>query len=207
MRAFAVAIALTLCFSGFSLAKPRSLGRRPHRPRASCRSPVPPSFAVARFHPNFERGRRSACGLQKKPAELRRNPSCRGVIVRPLVPGDRAQWQPLWEGYLEFYRASVAPEVHDVTFARLTGGLEPMGGFVATDGEDAVGIVHWITHRSCWTIGDYCYLQDLFVAPGRRGGGHRALPHRGGVCEGALARLLAGVLAHPRDECHRDAAL
>jgi GNAT superfamily N-acetyltransferase len=84
------------------------------------------------------------------------------VIVRPLVPADRAQWQPLWEGYLEFYRATVAPEVHDVTFARLTGGLEPMGGFIATDGGDAVGIVHWITHRSC---------QDLFVAPGRRSGG------------------------------------
>jgi GNAT superfamily N-acetyltransferase len=31
--------------------------------------------------------------------------------------------------------------------------------------------VHWIIHRSCWTIADYCYLQDLFVAPGRRGGG------------------------------------
>jgi GNAT superfamily N-acetyltransferase len=93
------------------------------------------------------------------------------VIVRPLVSADRAQWQPLWEGYLEFYRASVAPEVHDVTFARLTGGAEPMGGFVATEGDEAVGIVHWITHRSCWTVGDYCYLQDLFVAPGRRSGG------------------------------------
>jgi GNAT superfamily N-acetyltransferase len=93
------------------------------------------------------------------------------VIVRPLVSADRAQWQPLWEGYLEFYRASVAPEVHDVTFARLTGGCEPMGGLMAIDGGEAVGIVHWITHRSCWTIGDYCYLQDLFVAPGRRGSG------------------------------------
>jgi GNAT superfamily N-acetyltransferase len=93
------------------------------------------------------------------------------VIVRPLVATDRAQWQPLWEGYLEFYRASVAPGVHDVTFARLTGGQEPMGGFIATDGDEAVGIVHWITHRSSWTIGDYCYLQDLFVASGRRGGG------------------------------------
>ena len=26
------------------------------------------------------------------------------------------------------------------------------------------GIVHYLYHRSCWTIGDYCYLQDLFVA-------------------------------------------
>lgn len=38
------------------------------------------------------------------------------------------------------------------------------------DGE-AVGLVHWIFHRSCWTTGDYCYLQDLFVAQSIRGGG------------------------------------
>src|SRR5262249_35969301 len=31
-----------------------------------------------------------------------------------------------------------------------------------------LGIVHYIYHRSCWTIGDYCYLQDLFVAEGAR---------------------------------------
>lgn len=38
------------------------------------------------------------------------------------------------------------------------------------DGE-AVGLVHWIYHRSCWTTGDYCYLQDLFVQPSARGAG------------------------------------
>jgi GNAT superfamily N-acetyltransferase len=94
------------------------------------------------------------------------------MIVRPLAAADRAQWQPLWQGYLEFYKAEVAPAVSEVTFARLTGGGEPMGGFIATDGDAAVGIVHWLTHRSCWTVEDYCYLQDLFVAPGRRGGGN-----------------------------------
>jgi GNAT superfamily N-acetyltransferase len=93
------------------------------------------------------------------------------MIVRPLAGTDRRSWEPLWRGYLEFYAANVTPEVSDVTFARLTGGREPMGGFIAMDDEAAVGIAHWITHRSCWTIGDYCYLQDLFVSPGRRGGG------------------------------------
>ena len=33
------------------------------------------------------------------------------------------------------------------------------------------GIAHYLFHRSCWTIGDYCYLQDLFVAEGARGRG------------------------------------
>ena len=32
-------------------------------------------------------------------------------------------------------------------------------------------MVHWIHHRSCWTAGDNCYLQDLFVAPTARGHG------------------------------------
>jgi GNAT superfamily N-acetyltransferase len=31
--------------------------------------------------------------------------------------------------------------------------------------------VHHIRHRSCWTIGDYVYLQDLFVSPEARGSG------------------------------------
>jgi GNAT superfamily N-acetyltransferase len=31
--------------------------------------------------------------------------------------------------------------------------------------------VHHIRHRSCWTIGDYVYLQDLFVSPEARGTG------------------------------------
>jgi GNAT superfamily N-acetyltransferase len=93
------------------------------------------------------------------------------MIIRPLAAADRVQWEPLWQGYLEFYEANVAPEVSEVTFGRLTGGREPMGGFIAMDRDAAVGIVHWLTHRSCWTVEDYCYLQDLFVAPGRRGGG------------------------------------
>ncbi len=91
--------------------------------------------------------------------------------LRTLSAADRAAWQPLWQGYLTFYKASVPPDVSDVTFRRLTGGLEPMGGILAWSGDRAVGLVHWIAHRSTWTAGDYCYLQDLFVEPGLRGGG------------------------------------
>jgi GNAT superfamily N-acetyltransferase len=34
-----------------------------------------------------------------------------------------------------------------------------------------LGIVHYLFHRSFWTVGDYCYLQDLFVAEAARGQG------------------------------------
>jgi GNAT superfamily N-acetyltransferase len=88
-----------------------------------------------------------------------------------LRPDERAAWQPLWKGYLDFYRTSVKPEVYDATWARLHDPHEPMwllGGYV--DGS-LLGIVHYLYHRSCWTIGDYCYLQDLFVAEAARGRG------------------------------------
>lgn len=94
------------------------------------------------------------------------------MMIRPLTANDRPAWNPLWDGYLRFYKASVPAETSAVTFARLTSGTEPMGGFLAIDADGrAVGLVHWITHRSCWTVGDYCYLQDLFVAEDQRGGG------------------------------------
>lgn len=34
-----------------------------------------------------------------------------------------------------------------------------------------MGFAHSLYHRSTWTAGDYCYLQDLFVADEARGRG------------------------------------
>jgi GNAT superfamily N-acetyltransferase len=95
----------------------------------------------------------------------------KGIDIRPVGENERAAWQPLWTGYLDFYRATVAPEVYDTTWARLHDPSEPMhllGGYL--DGR-LRGFVHYLFHRSCWTIGDYCYLQDLFVAAEARGRG------------------------------------
>jgi GNAT superfamily N-acetyltransferase len=47
---------------------------------------------------------------------------------------------------------------------------------VAEVDKKIVGLVHYIQHRSCWTVGDYVYLQDLFVDTSARGhGAGRAL--------------------------------
>ena len=92
-------------------------------------------------------------------------------MIRPLREEDQAAWLPLWEGYLAFYKASVTPEVTQTNFARLLDPAEPMHAALAFESERAVGLVHWIFHRSTWTIGDYCYLQDLFVSPETRGNG------------------------------------
>lgn len=94
------------------------------------------------------------------------------IDCRTLQSADFEDWLPLWHGYLTFYKAQLAPATTQLTFKRLTGAQEPMGGFIARNADGhALGIVHWIQHRSCWTEGDYCYLQDLFVAPVQRNAG------------------------------------
>ena len=88
----------------------------------------------------------------------------RRIEVRPLRADERGQWEPLWRGYLDFYKTALPKATYDATWARLNDPNEPMwllGGYV--EGR-LLGIVHYLYHRSCWTIGDYCYLQDLFVA-------------------------------------------
>ena len=91
------------------------------------------------------------------------------IVIRPVGPDERADWEPLWAGYLSFYKATLAPGVTDVTWARFHDPDEPMhlvGAYV--DGK-LTGIVQFLFHRSTWTAGDYCYLQDLFVADSARG--------------------------------------
>ena len=72
--------------------------------------------------------------------------------------------------------ATVAPEVSDLTWARLHDPAEPMHALVAEQDGSVIGFVHYIFHRSTWTAGPYCYLQDLFTAKAARGqGAGRAL--------------------------------
>jgi len=90
------------------------------------------------------------------------------VGIRPLRADERADWEPLWKGYQTFYKVVIPDATTTVTWARLHDPAEPMhvlGAYV--DGR-LKGIVHYLFHRSSWTIGNYCYLQDLFVAEGVR---------------------------------------
>ena len=98
------------------------------------------------------------------------------IEIRPVRPDERDAWEPLWSGYLTFYETAVAPEVTDTTWRRLHDPAEPMHVLGAYIDGALIGIVHYLFHRSTWTVGDYCYLQDLFTAPEARGrGAGRAL--------------------------------
>jgi GNAT superfamily N-acetyltransferase len=91
--------------------------------------------------------------------------------IRALRSDERAAWEPLWLGYLTFYQATQAPEVTDVTWQRLHDPTEPMHGLVADQDRVVLGIVHFVYHPSTWTLGPYCYLQDLFTTEAARGRG------------------------------------
>ncbi|CCJ47549.1 GNAT family N-acetyltransferase [Bordetella parapertussis] len=96
--------------------------------------------------------------------------------IRPLSAADHEAWLPLWKGYQEFYKVQLADAATAQTWQRFLDPAEPMHAALAWRDGKAIGMVHWIFHRSCWTTGDYCYLQDLFVAPDvRSSGAGRAL--------------------------------
>ena len=98
------------------------------------------------------------------------------VVIRPVGETERAAWEPYWKAYQTFYEVALTDETTDILWRRLHDPKEPMHLLGAYAGGKLVGIVHYLFHRSCWSIGDYCYLQDLYVAPEARGrGAGRAL--------------------------------
>lgn len=98
------------------------------------------------------------------------------VLIRPLRAEDHAAWLPLWQGYQRFYQTEIPATTTALTWQRLLDPAEPVHGALAWSGDRAVGLVHWIFHRSTWLPSDSCYLQDLYVDPELRGGGRgRAL--------------------------------
>jgi GNAT superfamily N-acetyltransferase len=93
------------------------------------------------------------------------------MIIRPVTLQDYNQWLPLWQGYLSFYNTTLPDEVIAHSWARLHNEMQPLFCFVVEENGELLGLVHYLFHRSMWSIGDYCYLQDLFTKPEARGKG------------------------------------
>jgi GNAT superfamily N-acetyltransferase len=90
--------------------------------------------------------------------------------IRSLEQGDWEQWEPLWQGYLDFYRAELSEATTRHTFTRLVGHEEGMFALLAVDDAgNGVGLAHCIVHSTTWSSHPYCYLEDLFVSPPARG--------------------------------------
>ncbi|MGQ2386169.1 GNAT family N-acetyltransferase [Acinetobacter ursingii] len=92
--------------------------------------------------------------------------------IRPVTKNDFNEWLQLWKGYQVFYKATISDEITKTTFDRFQDAQEPVYCLVIENEEkQLVGLVHYIFHRSTWTIENYCYLQDLFVDPKHRASG------------------------------------
>lgn len=94
------------------------------------------------------------------------------LTIRPIAADDRRSWDVLWQGYLVFYEEALPDRITEETWKRLIDPAVDPHGFVAVDAAGRiVGFVHYLFHRSTWTVGPVCYLEDLFVDPKVRGGG------------------------------------
>lgn len=93
------------------------------------------------------------------------------LTIRPIAASDEAQWQGLWRAYLAFYDTVLPAQTYGETFRRILAGDAGMFGLLATSGDTALGLVHYLTHQNFWKAGQTCYLQDLFTTPQARGKG------------------------------------
>ena len=89
--------------------------------------------------------------------------------IRDARPGDLAEWMPLWEGYLTFYKVTIAPEITMATWARILDPMNPLTSRVVTVGGRLVGFANHHTHLTTWDVRPVAYLEDLFVSPDARG--------------------------------------
>ena len=109
------------------------------------------------------------------------------VEIRSVGRNERADWEQLWRRFQSFHRFTVSDEAIAVTWERFHDPAEPMfvlGAYV--DGQMA-GIVQYVFHRSCTTIGDFCFLHNLFVADEARGEG---------ICRALVEAVYAAATRH-----------
>jgi GNAT superfamily N-acetyltransferase len=97
------------------------------------------------------------------------------ISIRAVERSDFDRWLPLWEGYNAFYGRSgptaLAADITRMTWSRFFDSYEPVHAFVAERGQELLGMVHFIFHRTTIAIEPTCYLQDLFTSAQARGEG------------------------------------
>jgi GNAT superfamily N-acetyltransferase len=91
------------------------------------------------------------------------------IEIGALEPADRAAWESLFRGYLDFYETAFTPGRYDQAWEEFLAGTRMHALGAKIDGS-LVGITHFLVHANT-TTADVCYLEDLFTAPAARGQG------------------------------------
>ena len=71
------------------------------------------------------------------------------LSIRPLTAADHAVWLALWQAYQQFYAANLDEAISASNWQRFLDPAEPMHAALAWRDGVAVGLVHWIFHRTC----------------------------------------------------------
>lgn len=91
------------------------------------------------------------------------------VSVEAIDINDYQKWLPFWLKYQEFYKVSISEETTLATWNRFFDDNEKVYCAIAKSSDKILGFVHYLYHPSTWAINDFCYLEDLYVAPSARG--------------------------------------
>lgn len=70
--------------------------------------------------------------------------------IRPIERRDLQQWDPLWQGYLDFYEATLSQERTDLTWERFFDSSQVFIAFVAEIDDVIVGIAHAMLRQLTW---------------------------------------------------------
>jgi GNAT superfamily N-acetyltransferase len=91
--------------------------------------------------------------------------------IRNAEAADEASWRKLWAGYNDFYQSQVPTHVTAETWRRILDPASTIASRLAVLDGTVVGFATHLLHEGTWTTTPMCYLEDLFVEPGRRGTG------------------------------------
>lgn len=87
------------------------------------------------------------------------------ITIRQPLSQEQAAWQVLWQAYLEFYQCELDDSITNLTWQRFHNEQEPVYCVAAYDGNEMVGFVTYVLHRSTWASHYYCYFEDIFCLP------------------------------------------
>ena len=92
--------------------------------------------------------------------------------IRKIEERDQARWRELFDGYTRFYEREPSDAIADHVWSRIQDFGAPIHAIVAErEGEGVIGFANYVIHESTGSTVPVCYLQDLFVDPGKRGEG------------------------------------
>ena len=78
--------------------------------------------------------------------------------IRPIKDTDRQQWEPLWQGYLEFYETSLSNDRTELTWQRFFDPEHVFSAYVAEVDGTIVGMAHAMMRQSTWEFEGDMYL-------------------------------------------------